>query len=1580
MLSIVVLLLCFGVAEASISPSKASYFIENKGQVSSFEQVQFVAHQGSNSLFFKKNGLSYVKRHSESDGSLSQHRIDLSFIGASADVELLGTEQLPSFAAFYGGTKQQVSNARHYKSLVYKNVYPNIDLNYFFTAEGGIKYEFIVHKGANPDAIQIEYKGLDTPLQIDKDGNLVIGTQLGNIEEAAPYSFQEHDKEVPSSYQLQENTLSFQIGEYNSNKDLIIDPYLVWSTYLGGSMGDVGTALATDAHHHLYVLGHTTSNNFPKSTGAHQDTLTGNSDLFISKFDTLGQLVWSTYFGGLKQEESNDISVSAAGDVYVLATTNSGASIPVSNGVHQKNHGGESDAFLIRLSTLGQLKWASYLGGTKNDMGTGLQVSSSGTHIYVTGYTESNDFYTSVNAHQKSLKDSTDGFVTQFDNSGKVVWSTYLGGSRQDVLNDLCLGPLGRVYVTGTTSSKNFPIQGKAHQDTLGGKLDAIVARLSAKGVLEWSTFFGNTENETGVGIVVTDRSQVCITGDTESKNLLIGSTYEVIDTFSDGGTDIFLAGFKPFGPLAWARFYGGTKADHAASIAWYHTALVISGNTKSDDLYMDNYGEGILRLRKRNGADGFMLNVDTSLAGIINTTYVGGNDKDSLCDAIFYFGGQAITGATKSTDYNTLKATQNSNSGQKDVLLTTLCPDLFKRISSGCREDGNTGRIRADSFKDQHHIRYKWHVRTEFTQWKNIPKSDLATLPSRPFVQDIFFRREYTSGMCTDTSFQGKFIYDATPRARILLEDSFCFSDTMKPRNATTIAYGNFTSTWASQAGSYNGFETRFPLRNIADTVIQVHLTATSDSLCISSASKEVFVKGTRNLNFLHDKNCAGYGVSFKDTFWRRKSERLVWDFGDGSQSGNESRLLHTYPGPGSYKVTLYGFEGPGCVDSFTRVIKIDSALSALFSVGNSCITDSVVFRTNVQYSSDSIKYEWHFGDGNTDSIKRTSHLYSNEGVYTARLVLSSGSACSDSFTKEISILSAPKALPTYSKNCNEPFVRFKTNPVNNHPSYQFTWKLGDGTTRADSLNFKHSYNQIRSYQVEVIASIDSQNCVDTARLEVQNLASLEARFDASVLCENDSTQFTDSSSYTGILKSRKWNFGDGSSSSKKFPRHSYKKGSYKVSLIIQSDSGCIDTFSKSITITDKPEAKFNVPPGCVGNEIQIKDESFAKNDSITSWAWNFGNGTRSSLRNPSYTFKSEGIYEIELIVKTANQCADTLKQTYTQAGLPSATLIDKQDVRCKGESNGGIEVVFTDGQGSIKGQWSTNPSISGKSISNLKAGEYSVLMTDSAGCTAVRTFEVVEPDSLKIARIPDQVICEYKRTHVTALTTGGNGPYIYRWDCNRKNCNIGGAGLSEVSLSPRYNTTYTVFASDSKGCRSSTREFTLLTLPKLQVEAGPDAFGIAGREIQLNATADTACDFSWSPSNVLDDHEIQNPIATLNSTTKFTVQATSPDRCPATDAVTITVVDGPRFATAFTPNNDGVNDVWEIRGLFLFPEAQIDIYNRWGALLYSSKDYEEPWDGTHNGNKLPEGAYYYIIDPGNGIDPYTGDVTILK
>jgi len=1576
---VITLLLYGSSALASMNPAKASYFIESHGQSHLSDEILFVAHQGNNSLFFRKGGLSYVKRLAETNGRLRQHRIDLNFIDAHSDAELHGQKLLSSFSTFYH-SHEHAPRARHYEALVYKNVYPDIDLRYFFTTDGAIKYEFIVHSGANPNAIKIEYTGLDSPLAIDEYGSLLVSTELGIIEEKAPYSFQKKGKEIHSSYQLEGNVLSFQIGQYDSSEDLVIDPYLVWSTYLGGSLGDVGTALATDSTHYLYVLGHTLSNNFPKTLGAHQDTLTGNSDLFISKFDTLGQLVWSTYFGGLLQEQSNDISVSPGGDVYVLATTLSGTSIPVSDGVHQKNHGGESDAFLIRLDASGQWKWASYFGGSKNDYGSGLQVNASGTHIYVAGYTESNDFYTSVNAQQKNLKDSTDGFVAQFDSSGKVLWSTYLGGSRQDRLNDICLDPIGRLYLTGTSSSKNFPILGNSHQDTLGGKLDAVVLRLSSKGILQWSTFFGSTENETGVGIAVTDRFQVCITGDTESKNLLVRSPYAVIDTFSGGGTDIFVAGFKPYGPLSWSRFYGGTEADHASSIDWYHTALVVSGNTKSDDLYMANFDERILRLKKSKGTDGFMLNLDTTIAGIINTTYVGGNDHDSLCDAIFYFGGQATTGSTKSTDYTTLKAVQNSKAGQSDVLLTTLCPDLFKRISSGCREDGNTGTIFADSFKDKHHIQYKWHVRTEFSQWKNIPKSNRAYLPSRAFVQDMFYRREYTSGMCTDTSLKGKFIFDATPSARMLLEDSFCFSDTMKPRNATTIAYGNFTSSWSTSVGSYSGFETNFPLKNTSDTIVQVHLTAVSDSHCIASTSRKVFVKGTRNLHFLYNQNCIGYGVSFKDTFRRRNSEKLVWNFGDGSQPENEQQVLHTYPGPGSYKVVLYGLEGPGCIDSFSKTIKVDSSLKVHFTASNSCITDSVIFRNGMQHGLDSIKYKWFFGDGSSDSSKNASHLYAKEGQYTARLVISKGVACSDSFSRDINILAAPKALPTYSKNCNEPFIRFKTNPVSQSTDYQFVWKLGDGTTRSDSLNFKHTYSNVGKYQVEVIASIDSQNCTDTARFEVQNLSTLEARFKASVLCEGDSTQFTDSSSYTGILQSRKWNFGDGGSSSKKFPRHSFNKGSYKVSLIIQSDSGCIDTFSKNITITEKPVAQFTIPAGCIGTDIQMKDESYANGDSITNWHWNFGSGITSNRRNPTHRFNSEGLYEIELIVQTNNQCTDTLMQIHTQAGLPSATLIESRDVRCKGEANGSLEVLFTDGQGSIKGQWSTNPSSSGKSISNLKAGEYSVVMTDSAGCKAVQTFEVVEPDSLKIALIPDKVICEYKRTQVKAFTTGGNNNYKYEWNCTRKKCNINGIGVSEVTLSPRYNTTYTVFATDEKGCRSNTREFSILTLPTLQVNAGPDIVGIAGREIQLNATADTVCDFSWSPANVLNDHEIQNPLATLNTTTRLTVQASSPDRCPSTDVVTITIVDGPSFANAFTPNNDGVNDVWEIRGLDLFPDAQVDVYNRWGALLFTSKDYEKPWDGTYNGNDLPEGAYYYIIDPGSGIDPYTGDVTILK
>lgn len=254
---------------------------------------------------------------------------------------------------------------------------------------------------------------------------------------------------------------------------------LMYSTYLGGSDGDVGSGIAVDDSGFAYVNGVTTSNNFPTTPSAYQMALSGWQDAFVSKFDALGNLVYSTYLGGGDADKGNSIAVDSSGSAYVAGTTFSN-NFPTTPYAYQTIFlGGYSDAFVARFNSSGNLTYSTYLGGTADEKGSGIAVDSSGS-AYVTGFTFSYNFPTTPSAYQKTISaGGLDAFVVRFDPSGDLTYSTYLGGSGGDWGVGVAMDDLESAYVTGYTDSNDFPMK-SAYQGVFGnGNYDAFVTKLS---------------------------------------------------------------------------------------------------------------------------------------------------------------------------------------------------------------------------------------------------------------------------------------------------------------------------------------------------------------------------------------------------------------------------------------------------------------------------------------------------------------------------------------------------------------------------------------------------------------------------------------------------------------------------------------------------------------------------------------------------------------------------------------------------------------------------------------------------------------------------------------------------------------------------------------------------------------------------------------------------------------------------------------------------------------------------------------------------------------------------------------------
>ncbi|TMD08075.1 MAG: hypothetical protein E6J03_03260 [Chloroflexi bacterium] len=341
----------------------------------------------------------------------------------------------------------------------------------------------------------------------------------------------------------------------------------MYSTYLGGVGDDLGAAIAVDRAGGAYVTGFTRSADFPTTEGASQTRFGGVEDAFVSKLDPAGsKLAYSTYLGGADIDEGSGIAVDGAGSAYVTGSTAS-AGFPTTVGAAQRTFGGGGgDAFVAKLTPGGNaLVYSTFLGGNGDDSGAAIAVDPGGG-AYVTGATGSPNIPVTRGAVQTAFHGGGhDAFITRLDSAGRaLVYSTYLGGGGFDLGLGIAVEPSGGVYVTGTTSSKDFPTTPGSVQPTYrGGGDDAFVTRLDAAGrTLLSSTFLGGGATDRGAGIALDPADNAYVTGITGSVDFPT-TKGAVQPTSGGGGDDAFVTRLDPaVSGLLYSTYLGGQGFD----------------------------------------------------------------------------------------------------------------------------------------------------------------------------------------------------------------------------------------------------------------------------------------------------------------------------------------------------------------------------------------------------------------------------------------------------------------------------------------------------------------------------------------------------------------------------------------------------------------------------------------------------------------------------------------------------------------------------------------------------------------------------------------------------------------------------------------------------------------------------------------------------------------------------------------------------------------------------------------------------------------------------------------------------------
>ncbi len=664
---------------AELSGRLPLYFLENQGQVEG--QIKFYEQGPGRAVYFTPAGLKFAflkeaepGRQPRKGKALREARLtrepaknppllqfNLTPVGISPQVKIAGVDPQAGKVNYLRGSDPQKwrTGIPTYGAVAYLGAYPGIDLKFYGTGRQ-LEYDVIIQPGADPGRVGFQYQGIKG-LEVTREGDLIAHLpDGGSLAQKKPVIYQVIDgvrvlrqggfKLAPGKDTC---SYSFEVASYDKKFPLIIDPEVMYSTYLGGSAYDVGNAIAVDKDGNAYITGCTFSSNFP-TEGAYDSYLSGNADVFVTKLNAAGDaLVYSTYLGGYSgAEEGYGIAVDGDGNAYVTGYTDS-SSFPTVN-AYQSSRKGVNDAFITKLNAAGNgLVYSTYLGdgyddaayaiavdkngyvcvtgetfnlyslynvfvarfdpaggliyrtiltGSNDDSGYGVAVDKNG-NAYVTGETNSPDFSTTAGVPQAAFAGASDAFVTKLNTIGAVVYSTYLGGGAEDKGYGIAVDNYGNAFVTGTTYSGDFPLE-NPYQSSKKGNSDAFVAKLNTTGTaLIYSTYLGQDNEDEGYGIALDRIGAAYITGWTASPVPGSPGIYTA---------DAYVAKLFPRGTqMGYFYLLGGGDDDWGNGIALDNNGnIYVTGETWSRDFPTKNPFQGSLK----GDADGFVAKIRATL------------------------------------------------------------------------------------------------------------------------------------------------------------------------------------------------------------------------------------------------------------------------------------------------------------------------------------------------------------------------------------------------------------------------------------------------------------------------------------------------------------------------------------------------------------------------------------------------------------------------------------------------------------------------------------------------------------------------------------------------------------------------------------------------------------------------------------------------------------------------------------------------------------------------------------------------------------------------------------------------------
>lgn len=656
-------------------------FTENRGQLEN-DEVLFYDQGGS--VWFTDDGMwmelreeiksqeSRVKSLESPDSGLTTNdwrlttneykRVILKqeFMGADTVIPE-GRDRLSWDSNFFYGNdpSKWCTSVPNYGEIYYENIYNGIDLRYY-TFEDQLKYDLIVHPGGDVNQIRVRYNGAEN-LELSKLGNLKINTRIKSITDGELYIYQDIDgkrERVSGEFNINnDNEYGFRISDnYDPRKNLVIDPIIKYSTFVGGSGADSGWDITRDSNNKVYVVGYTGSEDFPTTPYPVDYSYNGLGDLIIFKMDpTCSNLLYSTYVGGSGTEEGYAIDVDLDGNAHVCGYTRS-LNFPLTFEAFDpiNNDTDYYDSFVLKINSMGNsLLYSTMIEGDDYDLAHDLVVDSSGNAI-ITGVTQSDNFPLK-NSFDSSFDGEADLFVVKLNSLGSdLIFSTYIGGSGGEHGYRITTDFKDNLYITGVSASSDFPISNNAFKKTFTGNADIFVLKFSNQGdSILFSTFIGsNWDYDQPVDIKADNEGYSYITGYTRSPDFPV--TPNAYKPPNSGARDLFITKFNTDGSdLIFSSLIGGTGDEMPRSLEVdSNNNVFVVGDTGSSDFPVT---QDAIYEPKSKYSNGFLIKLSNDGSELKHSTFIGGSGQDGTLSIVLDSDDEVyVMGNTNSTDFPT--------------------------------------------------------------------------------------------------------------------------------------------------------------------------------------------------------------------------------------------------------------------------------------------------------------------------------------------------------------------------------------------------------------------------------------------------------------------------------------------------------------------------------------------------------------------------------------------------------------------------------------------------------------------------------------------------------------------------------------------------------------------------------------------------------------------------------------------------------------------------------------------------------------------------------------------------------------